>query len=462
MKDTDLVLERARILNNLGRAYERRGRDSSDDDLRLAIEAYEAAADIFRTSDANLDLAQCLVNLGNATLHAQARDREDARERAIALYREADERLSRDDEPFVWGADPGESRNCPDRPRPRPARAEPRARNLEPRERIDGSDPTTTPIPWAQAQASLGNALRACSVDGGEDIERAIVVYSTAVEVFAQYGAMAQRAVTLTNLGRAFETRALGDRAANIEQAIECHSTALELIDSKTNALEWSLASNNLGSALRVRLVGDRAENVEAAIAAIEAALAVLERLDRPLDYAQAQKNLGAAYAKRVNGDENENLQRAKAAYELALKERERVYGDSHPRVASVLYSMAKVQRRLGDSQAARASLERAVAIDEEHSHANRARLGRRYRKLADTAAEAGDREAAVRAMQRAVTLDETTRGVTDQEVSSAAGVSPAGSRRSTKRRSPWSVQRRSNDSCSARGTRVCATRSFS
>jgi tetratricopeptide (TPR) repeat protein len=415
---TPLTVERARISNNLARAYELRAdRDSSPDDLILAIEAYDAAAATFRAEGDRRDLAECLVNLGNARLHAQTADRETERERAIGDYREAEELVARDDEPLVWAqAQANLGIALTDRVEGR------REENLsEAISRLEESlkvlDPASSPIAWAQAQASLGNALLARSVDGGDDTEHATVAYSLAIEIFAQYGALAQRAIALTNLGRAFQTRALGDRATNLERAIECHRAALDLVDRRTNSLEWSQASSNLGSALRVRLLGERAENIEAAIVAIQDALAVLEHLDRPLDHAQALKHLGAAYAKRVEGEPQENLRLALAAYEQALAERERIYGHSHPRVAAVLYSLAKVQRRLGNLDEARSSLERAVEIDETHAYANRARLARRYRKLAETAAAAGDAVAAVRAVERALALDEETRGPTDHDV---------------------------------------------
>jgi tetratricopeptide (TPR) repeat protein len=415
---TTLTVECARISNNLARAYELRAdRDRSADDLRLAIEAYEAAAETFRAAGESRDLAECLVNLGNARLNAQTAHREAERELAIGHYREAETLVNRDDEPLVWAqiqvnlgialtdrVEIGRDENLGEA-----------ISRLE--ESLTALDPASSPIAWARAQASLGNALLANSADGGEDTEYAIVVYSLAIEVFAQYGALAQRAIALTNLGRAFQTRALGDRAMNLEQAIDCHRSALELVERTTNPLEWSLASSNLGSALRVRLVGDRAQNVEDAIAAIRDALVVLERIDRPLDHAQALKHLGAAYTKRVEGDAQANFRLALDAYEQALAERELIYGTSHPRVASVLYSLAKVQRRLGDVDEARASLERAVEIDETHPYANRARLARRYRKLAETAAAGGDGAAAVRAVERAVALDEEARGLTDHDV---------------------------------------------
>jgi len=418
LEHTPLTVERARISNNLARAYELRAeRDRSPHDLSLAIEAYDGAAATFRAEGDRRDLAECLVNLGNARLHAQTTDRETERERAIDHYREAEELVAREDDPLVWAqAQANLGIALTDRVEGR------REENLsEAISRLEESlkvlDPASSPIEWAQAQTSLGNALLARSVDGGDDVDYATVAYSLAIEVFSQYGALAPRAIALTNLGRAFQTRALGNRATNLEQAIECHRAALDLVDPRTNPLEWSQASSNLGSALRVRLSGDRKQNIEDAIAAIQDALAVLDHLDRPLDHAQALKHLGAAYAKRLEGEPQENLQLALAAYAQALAEREHIYGESHPRVAAVLYSLAKVQRRLGDVDQARASLERAVEIDETHAYANRARLARRYRKLGETAAAGGDAGAAVRALERAVALDEKTRGPTDRDV---------------------------------------------
>ena len=46
--------------------------------------------------------------------------------------------------------------------------------------------------------------------------------------------------------------------------------------------------------------------------------------------------------------------------YRDALKAREHIYGPEHPRVASVLYSMAKAQRAAGDLGGAKESLAQA------------------------------------------------------------------------------------------------------
>jgi Tfp pilus assembly protein PilF len=53
------------------------------------------------------------------------------------------------------------------------------------------------------------------------------------------------------------------------------------------------------------------------------------------------------------------------AATSRALAIREAVYGPDHPEVANDLYNLGIVLRELGDLSAARAALERALAIGE-------------------------------------------------------------------------------------------------
>jgi tetratricopeptide (TPR) repeat protein len=401
----ELRVECARTWNNLGLALEARLHDG---DQERAIEAYKAALEVFVDPDLATERAETLNNLANAYGRLRHGGLHENRGLAIELYEEALDLIG-DTVSSIWvrtrlnlgvalveqlRGDP-----LPNLDRAIEAFGEALA-NVSPTE-----DPTT----WAHLQANLGNARtrRAGITGSGEDLELAIVAYESALEVYGDLRAPLNRALTLSNLGNALLAGDVAPSEAKVERAIGCYREALQILDPATSPLDWAQAQNNLGRAYRKRLSGDPRENLESAIAAFRDAAGVLSARTAPIEYAQVLKNLGTAYRHRFAGDRTENLEEAMRAYGIALEIRTDVYGADHPRVASCLYSMAKAQQSAHDYEGARASLERAIAIDEAWSEVPDERVARSYRRLAAAARELGDLDAAERAIERALEIDE-------------------------------------------------------
>ena len=423
-------LARSRTLNNLGIAFERRLLGEADDNREEAIAAYEAALEGFTSDDTRDERAETLANLANAYNRREKGRRDDNRDRAIALYEEA-LRLSSDDDATLDRAQIRVNLGIAFMERASGRRVENLDHAIEHLEAALGTlDATFLPREWAHAQANLGTALqlRAATTGDVEDREAAIVAHEAALETYTDLRATFERATTLGNLGSALLDRAGDDQPDTVERAISCLKEAIRGLSRDHSPLEWGRANNNLGNAFRALLAGDRAENLEKAIAAYNAALEALTARNFPVEHAQAKKNLGTTYRERLKGAREDNLARAMDAYRDALDVRERIYGSEHPRVASVLYSMAKAQRLADDLEGAKESLTSALAIDEANPLGERDRLGRGYRSLADTARrlgaleETGARrldalEEAETALLHALAVDEELRGPDDPDV---------------------------------------------
>jgi tetratricopeptide (TPR) repeat protein len=401
----ELTVECARTRNNLGLALESR---LGEGDLERAIEAYQTALEVFDDPGLATERAETLNNLANAYGRLRRGGLHENREQAIALYEEALDLIG-DAVSSIWvqtRLNLGVA--LVDR-----LRGEPLA-NLDRAieafgEALANVSPTEDPSTWAHLQANLGNARtrRAAITGWGGDLELAIVAYESALEVYGDLRARLNRALTLSNLGNALLAGDAAPSEAKVERAIGCYLEALQILDPATSPLDWAQAQNNLGRAYRKRSSGDPGENLESAIAAFRDAAGVLSARTAPIEYAQVLKNLGTAYRHRLVGDRMENLEEAMRAYGIALEIRTDVYGPDHPRVASCLYSMAKAQQSARDYEGARASLERAIAIDEAWSGAPDERVARSYRRLAAAARGLGDLDAAERAIERALEIDE-------------------------------------------------------
>ena len=408
LRDALLVLdptmpERARALNNLGQAHAQAVWGQGDSHLEAAISTYEEALGLHPGLALPTERAQTLNNLANAYVQRERGLVQENLDRAIELYREALVLLSRDEHPLEWAH---VQTNL--------------GLALTQRNRSDDLDlaieafrgacrvlaASAAPVEWAVAQTQMGNALQLRAVRGHHaDLDEAILVYESALDALREQPALSPRAAALVNLANALVSRGA---SADLERAIDCYSQGLSLVDRDTRPLDWALAQNNLGNALRrrARKTGS-VKDAEQAIRAYDEACEVLTRERAPIEHARIKKNLGASYALLDSAGAGRFTERALAAYREALAIREDIYGLTHPRVASVLYSMAKVQRESGDWLATRASLERALAIDEQAGSRSR-HMASRYRRLAAAAQEMGDLDAAERALEHALEIDQT------------------------------------------------------
>jgi tetratricopeptide (TPR) repeat protein len=395
--------ERARALNNLGQAHEQVRWDQSDAHLEAAIVAYEHALELPPELQMPIERAETLNNLANAFIRRERGIWPENCDHAIELYRQALALLSRDEDPLEW-ARVQTNLGIALTARNRGEDLDVAIKALRGACKVLAA--SAAPVDWAIAQTHLGNALQRRAPGGSfRDLDEAILVYESALDALREQSAVSPRAATLVNLGNAFVGRASG--VADLEHAIECYREALTVIDRDATPLEWARAQNNLGNALRRRARETRsATDAEQAISVYNEACQVLTLERTPIEYAQIKKNLGASYALLERVTPGEFAERALDAYREALAVRERAYGPNHPRVASLLYSMAKVQRETGDWPGTRASLERALAIDQE-AGLRSPRMAKRYRRLATAAQEMRDLDAAERALEHALAIDQ-------------------------------------------------------
>ncbi len=185
--------------------------------------------------------------------------------------------------------------------------------------RLAGLSREAQPFDWACDQVNLGNAwLDRTGDDQGENVERALVAYYSALKVFTREETPYEWAMTHMDLAAAFNQYLRGSRADSLERAISCGEAALAMFTVATLPVETAETLLNLSSSYRDRMQGDRSENLERAIAACDAALA-LPGLSTWLRGA-LRLNLGIAFQQRVQGDRARNLEEAISHYEASLQ----------------------------------------------------------------------------------------------------------------------------------------------
>jgi CHAT domain-containing protein len=152
------------------------------------------------------------------------------------------------------------------------------------------------------------------------NIEIAIAGYKVISTVFTREYYPEYWAVTQHNLGVAYCTRILGDKAHNLEQGIACFKKALQVRTRKDLPSDWAETQNNLGNAYCSRIVGEKEENLERAIRCHKRALGIHTQNTFPERWASIQYSLGNAYSDRILGERDNNLERAIQHYKNALQ----------------------------------------------------------------------------------------------------------------------------------------------
>ncbi len=186
------------------------------------------------------------------------------------------------------------------------------------------------------------------------NLEIAITVHHTLLEVYTRDSFPYEWARSQNNLGAVYQYRIRGERADNLELAIAAFNLSLEVRTRDSFPEDWAMTQNNLGNAYQTRIRGERADNLELAVAAYNLSLEVYTREAFPEDWARTQSNLGIAYGDRIRGERADNLELAIAAYNLSL-----VYTrDSFP------YEWARSQNSLGLAYSDRIRGERADNLE--------------------------------------------------------------------------------------------------
>ncbi len=170
-------------------------------------------------------------------------------------------------------------------------------------------------------QNNLGIAYRSRILgERADNLELAIAAYNLSLEVYTRDAFPYEWARSQTSLGNAYGQRIRGERADNLELAIAAYNLSLEVYTREAFPEDWARSQNNLGNAYLYRIRGEKADNLELAIAAYNQLLEVYTRDAFPEAWAMTQNNLGVAYSNRIRGEKADNLELAIAAYNLSLE----------------------------------------------------------------------------------------------------------------------------------------------
>jgi len=170
--------------------------------------------------------------------------------------------------------------------------------------------------PSAELSNVLGSAyLRLAEVQDREmNLERAIVAFRQALNIYTPAKAPQDYADTLDVLGSAYaELAGVRDREINLQRAINAYRQALRHHSRDTAPLEYAGTWNNLGAAyVDLSKVRDKTANLQCAIEAFHQALSIYTPVEAPLDYCGTMNNLGSAYLNLAQVQDCEaNLERA-------------------------------------------------------------------------------------------------------------------------------------------------------
>ncbi|MEM7190004.1 MAG: hypothetical protein AAF439_10375 [Pseudomonadota bacterium] len=196
---------------------------------------------------------------------------------------------------------------------------------------------TDHPHDWANAQDSLGTALRmlgTCTEGkaGADLLADAVAAHRAALPIYTKESMPIDWAMTQNNLGIALQDQGIrteGEPGANLlAEAVAAYRAALEVLTREDMPTQWAMTQNNLGIALSEQ--GTRTEGkpgadlLADAVAAYRAALQVHTREDRPTDWAMTQNNLGIALSEQGLRTErkpgSDLMADAIAAYRAALQ----------------------------------------------------------------------------------------------------------------------------------------------
>lgn len=198
------------------------------------------------------------------------------------------------------------------------------------------------PMEWATIQHNLGSAYSDLPQgDRQANLEKAIVCYEAALEVYRRETFPDKWAGTMQNLGSAYLKLPQGDRQANLEKAITCYEAALEIYTKEAFPSDWARIQNNLGSTYSNLPKGDIQSYQERAIACYKAALQIHTKEAFPSDWAALQGNLGSVYSSLPKGDRQTNLEQAISYFQAAMQ----IYT-----LQDFPLSWAKMQHNLGSA----------------------------------------------------------------------------------------------------------------
>ncbi len=306
----------AATIGTLGIRYWELPTGDRAENLRRAIECYEATLRVFTQEDFPQERAATQNNLGEAWREMPTGDHAKNLRRAIKCYK--------------------------------------KALRVYTEER--------SPQDWAMTQNNLGLAWQDLPTgDRAENLGRAIDCYEQALRVRTKEHLPQDWAATQNNLGIAWNEMPGGDAAQNQRNAIDCYEKALRVYTEQDFPQDWAMTQNNLGNA-RADLPaaagaadGDRAENLRRAIECYEKALRVYTEEHFPQDWAMTQGNM--ALARRdlaALEDADANLAAAEEHVRNALRVfTAEAFPHDHEDAMGLLTEIEEARRGLGEGEAA-------------------------------------------------------------------------------------------------------------
>ncbi len=318
LKDDEVI---AGCRNNLGNAYMSLPAGDRRENLKNAIESYEAALRVYTEDGFPVQWAGTQNNLGEAYRNLPTGDRGENLKNAIGCYEAALRVHTEDAFPVDWAMTRNNLGTAYSN-LPRGDRGENIKKAIESYEdalRVRTKD--EFPVQWAMTLNNLGIAYRNLPAgDRGENVKNAIGCYEAALRVYTEDGFPVQWAGTQNNLGEAYRNLPAGDRGENLKNAIEFYEAALRVYTEDGFPVQWAGTQNNLGEAYRNLPTGNRGKNLKNAIGCFEATLRIYTKNGFPVQWAMTQNNLGIAYRDLETGDRGENVKKAIGCFESAIR----------------------------------------------------------------------------------------------------------------------------------------------
>jgi tetratricopeptide (TPR) repeat protein len=180
------------------------------------------------------------------------------------------------------------------------------------------------PLTWAAKQNDLGNIFAALGQQRRDaaSLERALLCFGKALEVYTRESAPQQWAATQYNLATANQTLGrLSETTAPLKLAVDTYTEALQVWTREQSPQDWMLTLHQLGATLYTfgrQLKGNR--QFQKSVVAWKNALTALDADNYALELTATHNNRGVTL--HHLGESEENAARLKEAinsYELAL-----------------------------------------------------------------------------------------------------------------------------------------------
>ncbi|TAG60650.1 MAG: CHAT domain-containing protein [Oscillatoriales cyanobacterium] len=178
-----------------------------------------------------------------------------------------------------------------------------------------------SPENWAGGQHNLGIAYCTRILgDKAQNLEQGIAYFKNALQVCTRKNFPSDWAEIQNSMGNAYLSRIVGKKEENIERAIRCHKRALGIHNQNAFPQKWASIQHSLGNAYSERILSERDNNLERSIQHYKNALQVYTRATYPKHWAGIQNNLGGVYQERLLEEKAENLKKAISYHKKALQ----------------------------------------------------------------------------------------------------------------------------------------------